>query len=78
MSVATDHDHDHDWRHIPAQQTPQGRVYGPYRICQTCGDGNVLTVQPPADHPDATALPMSAEHEAVFAALAELFPEEAI
>lgn len=70
-------DHEHDWRHVRAQKTPQGRVYGPYRICDICADGNVLTVQPPAGHPDATAPPLTAEHEAVLAALAELFPSEA-
>lgn len=73
-------DHLHDWRHIPAQTTPQG-ISAQYQVCRTCADGGVLTVLTArADAAGHSSL--SAEEEvalmclavAALGALSDLFP----
>lgn len=67
---------DHTLREKPAIDH-DGRTYGPFLLCDTCGDVRLL--QPPPDgHPDSTAAVLPREDEAWLAAVdAELFPQEA-
>jgi hypothetical protein len=62
---------DHVWRYQPAARTPQGRIYGPYRICDRCGLGNVLEPLP-ADHLEAMKVLSASDEAVLFAYEAEL------
>jgi hypothetical protein len=62
---------DHVWRYQPAARTPQGRVYGPYRICDRCGLGDTLASLPTA-HLEAMALLAASDEAVLFAYAAEL------
>ena len=67
---------DHELREEPAIDR-DGRVYGPFLVCDTCGDARLLQ-PPPEDHPDSMTVELPREQEALLARYdAELFPQEA-